>query len=55
MFIFCLFSSYMFNSRRQPLNGYFLGAFLFLQFEEFELYWCAVLKISSHIFMIFEV
>ena len=29
------------NSRRQPLNGYYLGARL-LQFKEFELYWGAV-------------
>ena len=43
------------NSRRRPLNGYYFGALFFLQFKEFELYWGAVFKICSHIFMIFEV
>ena len=43
------------NSRRHPLNGYYLGALL-LQFKEFEMYWGAVFffKICSHILMIFE-
>ena len=38
-----------------PASQQAIIALLFLQFKEFELYWGAVLKICSHIFMIFEV
>ena len=46
----------MINSRSQPLSGYYLGALLFYNSKNFELYLGAVFfKICSHIFMIFEV
>ena len=50
MYTIALFISQTFNlinSRRQPPNGYYLGALLLTIQKEYGLYWCAIFIIKE--------